>query len=1021
MRSLTLAAIGWLVAANVHAQITYWTDARSASGYAALDTNDFPGALSISYTGDDSQSATPSAPFADFNASLHGGAQADVMWGYGQRSYGAAFSAAQTSSVSPLQLYYSGSASAAQDDPFSGGGLTSSASQFSVSFSVSNSIAYALRCTPSGGPLGWTLSSSSQGVIISEDYPPSQDYSEHIYTGTFLPDQTYTLQANINVVSGFPGFNGIGSLEVVCVGNPPASVPGVWTLWASAVTPTNATLNGTVNPNGWPTTAWFQWGATTNYGNSTPVTDMGHGTNALALSAPLAGLTLGTTYHFRAAATNIAGVVYGSDQTLIDLPPPEVRTLSPTVVTTNSATLNGTVNPNGYSTVAWFQWGATTNYGNLTAAAGMGSGTNALALSAPVAGLTPGVMYHFRIAATNDYGLVYGSDQSFTTLAWPLGSAQTYTVLKNFTGSDGWQPEGGLVLLGSTLYGTASAGGSLDNGVVFKMNTNGSGYTVLKNFAGSDGSAPVADLLLSGNTLYGTTDMGGNYDGVVFKVNTDGSGYTVLKNFTLDDGFALWGGLVLSGNTLYGTASEGGRSGGNGGGVVFNVNTDGSGFAVLKAFMGGDGGDPYHGNLVLSGSTLYGTTVGGGSFSDGVVFKMNTDGSSYTVLKSFTGSDGMWPSAGLILAGSTLYGTTGAGGSSYNSNNEGYGVVFKMNTDGSGYTVLKNFTGSDGYFPMADLVLSGSTLYGTTEYGGSACNPPDDNGYGVVFMLNTDGSGYTVLKDFTGSDGGLPSARLALAGNTLYGTTQSGGSSYNATNAGYGVVFELSLPFPAIVSPTRSQTAEAGSTAQFTVSATGSPPPAYQWYFYGTNAIGCTNACLELTDVQFSQSGDYTVVISNVLGAVTSAPVMLNVIAAVERRPVPGVKVTGEAASVLNVDYADSLSPAPTWTPLGSVSLTGTPQYCFDLALPLPPQRLYRAWQTGMPGVMPSLDLHLVPAITLTGNIGGSVRLDYINQFGPIDAWVTLATVPLTNTSQLYFDISAPGQPARLYQVVQMP
>jgi len=177
MRSLTLAAIGWLVAANVHAQITYWTDARSASGYAALDTNDFPGALSISYTGDDSQSATPSAPFADFNASLHGGAQADVMWGYGQRSYGAAFSAAQTSSVSPLQLYYSGSASAAQDDPFSGGGLTSSASQFSVSFSVSNSIAYALRCTPSGGPLGWTLSSSSQGVIISEDYPPSQDYA----------------------------------------------------------------------------------------------------------------------------------------------------------------------------------------------------------------------------------------------------------------------------------------------------------------------------------------------------------------------------------------------------------------------------------------------------------------------------------------------------------------------------------------------------------------------------------------------------------------------------------------------------------------------------------------------------------------------------------------------------------------------------------------------------------------------------------------------------------------------------
>jgi hypothetical protein len=71
--------------------------------------------------------------------------------------------------------------------------------------------------------------------------------------------------------------------------------------------------------------------------------------------------------------------------------------------------------------------------------------------------------------------------------------------------------------------------------------------------------------------------------------------------------------------------------------------------------------------------------------------------------------------------------------------------------------------------------------------------------------------------------------------------------------------------------------------------------------------------------------------------------------------------------------------------------------------------------------VNPSLDLHLVPAITLTGSIGGSVRLDSINRFGPIDAWVTLNTVTLTNTSQLYFDVSALGQPQRLYRLVQVP
>ena len=121
------------------------------------------------------------------------------------------------------------------------------------------------------------------------------------------------------------------------------------------------------------------------------------------------------------------------------------------------------------------------------------------------------------------------------------------------------------------------------------------------------------------------------------------------------------------------------------------------------------------------------------------------------------------------------------------------------------------------------------------------------------------------------------------------------------------------------------------------------------------------------------------------------------------------------------MDYANSLSLAPTWTPLGSVSLTSTWGYCFDPTLPLPPQRFYRAWQTGTPSVMPSLDLHLVPAITLTGNIGHSLRVDYINQFGPIDAWATLTTVTLTNTSQLYFDTSAWRQPQRLYRLVQVP
>jgi hypothetical protein len=249
-----------------------------------------------------------------------------------------------------------------------------------------------------------------------------------------------------------------------------------------------------------------------------------------------------------------------------------------------------------------------------------------------------------------------------------------------------------------------------------------------------------------------------------------------------------------------------------------------------------------------------------------------------------------------------------------------------------------------------------------------------------------------------------------LRGTTGWGTTFGGRPT------------ALWVEVPTILILPQTQTAEEGAAVGLWARASSSLPLLYLWYFNATNLVSySTNCDLNLTNVQLPQSGAYTVVFSNVLGAVTSSPAMLNVIAAVERRPVPGIKLTGEATSLLNVDYASTLAPAPNWTALGSVSLTGMSQYSFDLTLPLPPQRFYRAWQTGTPGVMPSVDLDMIPAITLTGSIGDSLRLDYINQFGPIDAWVTLDTVTLTSTAQLYFDVSVPGQPQRLYRLVQAP
>jgi uncharacterized repeat protein (TIGR03803 family) len=324
-------------------------------------------------------------------------------------------------------------------------------------------------------------------------------------------------------------------------------------------------------------------------------------------------------------------------------------------------------------------------------------------------------------------------------------------------------------------------------------------YNILHNFGGTsrDGYSPLTDLVLNSNTLYGTTASGGtNGNGTIFKINTDGNGYAIIRSLTNSD--VPEGGMVLVGNILYGTMFTGGSARN---GSIFKMNTDGSGFTELHSFSAtvptiwgtnNDGNRP-QGDLVTDGSTLYGTAQYGGANGNGTIFKINTDGLGFTVIKTFsatflgtnnvsgnplasgTNTDGARPIGGLVLDGSTLYGTTYHGG---NSN----GVVFAMQTDGSGFSVLKYFPGingigtnSDGAAPVAGLNLSGDTLYGVTVGGGAWAA-------GNVFRLRTNGTAFANLHDFSyDSDGGFPHNALFLDRSTLYGTTAAGGISNSGT------------------------------------------------------------------------------------------------------------------------------------------------------------------------------------------------------------------------------------------------
>src|SRR5205814_4575068 len=115
------------------------------------------------------------------------------------------------------------------------------------------------------------------------------------------------------------------------------------------------------------------------------------------------------------------------------------------------------------------------------------------------------------------------------------------------------------------------------------------------------------------------------------------------------------------------------------------------------------------------------------------------------------------------------------------------------------FTELINFTNSDGANPSGSLILSAYTLYGTATYGGSS-------GYGTVFAVNTDGTGFTNLHDFNGgSDGAGPHAGLIVSGSTLYGTALQGG------NSGSGTVFSLSLAGLPPVARCKNATVSAGA------------------------------------------------------------------------------------------------------------------------------------------------------------------------------------------------------------------
>lgn len=346
------------------------------------------------------------------------------------------------------------------------------------------------------------------------------------------------------------------------------------------------------------------------------------------------------------------------------------------------------------------------------------------------------------------------------------GGALSYTDTLGFGASlynfglspNGFRPRGLIRGSNGLLYGVNTIGGTSGNGVIYSINQNGTGFVKLHEFTDGEGYNATGKLLeASDGKLYGVLQYEGPaFSGSIYRMDKNGSNFQVLHDFQpFSNGHWPVGHLIEDEQgLLYGVANYSSPDVG----AVYKINKDGTGYTVLKNFTASELNRPFVG-LYLRGDYLYGVCAYGGPENKGGIFRVRRDGTGYEELHVFSGAtDGAQPMGALWLAtNGRLYGTTMLGGTN------GEGTLFVIDTTGNNYAVLRNFSSTvDGGYPQAQLLQASDRLiYGTTfvsSLGGG--------GGGTVFRMNLDGSGFAVVHEFNTATGGQgPQDLLDLNGN----------------------------------------------------------------------------------------------------------------------------------------------------------------------------------------------------------------------------------------------------------------
>jgi uncharacterized repeat protein (TIGR03803 family) len=447
-----------------------------------------------------------------------------------------------------------------------------------------------------------------------------------------------------------------------------------------------------------------------------------------------------------------------------------------------------------------------------------------------------------------------------------------------YTFTNGASPIGGVVRdAAGNLYGTTATGGPGNFGGVFEVSSNGTLLNMVWLDGATDGATPQSPLISVGNGIfYGTASTGGfASNGTIFEF-TSGGTFQLLAPFNSTLGDTPLGPLVAANDGwIYGTTYSGGS---NNLGAIYRFNRFGE-IGQVFSFNGTNGANPIGGLTLGSDGNLYGTTEYGGNSGIGSVFRFVPEG-GFSNLYSFTDNIGAFPGTLVQAPNGNFYGTTISGGTNV------AGTIFQFFTSGFVQS-LYSFDVDTGSSPNSPLVAAyAGNLYGTTEQGGGF-------GQGAIFAIAPNG----VLIDlfsFNGMDGARPRSGMVLgADGNFYGTTSQGGANNS------GVIYQLTGFPPVIIEAPASLRWVTNGTAKFTTVAEGSAPLSYQWFFDETNSIpGATNASLTIVHEQLTNSGTYTLVVSNAYGTVTNTNAVLGIAAPVVTVVPPHATVTNPSLTI---------------------------------------------------------------------------------------------------------------------------